>query len=164
MHHTLADGGKGNFYRAFAEVTAAQAQLTPQNAADEIDRLIVTAWQHKLPVYLELPSDIAYLEIDVPEQALQLTMPTSDAERLRACTQAILARLQAAKSPALLLDLDADRFGVREQLAALADALADARGHHEHLQRDLRGNVAALCGDLCGGGQHARGPHDGGAK
>jgi indolepyruvate decarboxylase len=121
MHHTLADGSKGNFYRAFAEVTAAQAQLTPQNASSEIDRLIVTAWQRKLPVYLELPSDIAYLEIDVPEQNLQVTMPTSDAERLHACTQAILSRLQAAKAPALLLDLDADRFGVREQLAALAD-------------------------------------------
>jgi indolepyruvate decarboxylase len=121
MHHTLADGGRGNFYRAFTEATAAQGQLTPQNAAAEIDRLILTAWQRKLPVYLELPSDIAYLAIDVPEQALQLTLPTSDAERLHACTQAILARLQAAQTPALLLDLDADRFGVRQQLAALAD-------------------------------------------
>ena len=122
MHHTLADGGRGNFYRAFTEVTAAQAQLTPQNAVGEIDRLILTAWQRKLPVYMELPSDIAYLEIDVPDQTLKLTMPTSDKERLRACTQAILARLQAAKAPALLLDLDADRFGVCEQLAALAVA------------------------------------------
>jgi indolepyruvate decarboxylase len=122
MHHTLADGGRGNFYRAFTEVTAAQAHLTPQNAAGEIDRLILTAWQRKLPVYMELPSDIAYLEIDVPESTLQLTMPTSDPERLRACTQAILARLQAAKSPALLLDLDAARFGVGAQLATLADA------------------------------------------
>jgi indolepyruvate decarboxylase len=121
MHHTLADGGRGNFYRAFTEVTAAQAQLTPQNAADEIDRLILTAWQHKLPVYLELPSDVAYLEIEVPEQTLQLTMPTSDAERLHTCMQAIMSRLQAAKAPALLLDLDADRFGVREQIAALAE-------------------------------------------
>ena len=32
MHHTLADGGRGNFYRAFTEVTTAQAHLTPQNA------------------------------------------------------------------------------------------------------------------------------------
>jgi indolepyruvate decarboxylase len=122
MHHTLADGGRGNFYRAFTEVTAAQAQLTPQNAANEIDRLILTAWQRKLPVYLELPSDIAYLEIDVPGQSLQLSMPASDKEHLHACTQAILARLQAAKASALLLDLDADRFGVKQQLAALAGA------------------------------------------
>jgi indolepyruvate decarboxylase len=122
MHHTLADGSKDNFYRAFVEVTAAQAQLTPQNASGEIDRLIVTAWQRKLPVYLELPADIAYLEIDVPEQSLQVSMPTSDAERLHTCTQTILSRLQTANAPALLLDLDADRFGVREQLTALADA------------------------------------------
>ncbi len=121
MHHTLADGGRGNFYRALSEVTAAQAQLSPQDAAEEIDRLILTAWRRKLPVYLELPSDIAYLEIDVPEQAFHLTTTTSDAERLASCTQAILARLQAAKAPALLLDLDADRFGVLDQLAALAD-------------------------------------------
>jgi hypothetical protein len=33
----------------------------------EIDRLILTAWRRKLPVYLELPCDISYLEIEVPE-------------------------------------------------------------------------------------------------
>jgi len=121
MHHTLADGGRGNFYRALAEVTAAQAQLTPQNAAEEIDRLILTAWRRKLPVYLEVPSDLAYLEIDVPEQALHRSTTTSDAERLASCTQAILARLHAATAPTLLLDLDADRFGVRDQIAALAE-------------------------------------------
>jgi hypothetical protein len=32
----------------------------------EIDRLILTAWRRKLPVYLE-PCDISYLEIEVPE-------------------------------------------------------------------------------------------------
>jgi indolepyruvate decarboxylase len=39
MHHTLADGGRGNFYRVFAEVTAAQAELSPENAVVEVDRL-----------------------------------------------------------------------------------------------------------------------------
>ena len=33
----------------------------------EIDRLILTAWRRKLPVDLELPCDISYLEIEVPE-------------------------------------------------------------------------------------------------
>src|SRR5215470_14777886 len=69
MHHTLADPEKGNFCRMFAEVTAAQARLSPENAVTEIDRLIVTAWRQKLPVYMELPSDISYLEIEVPQQA-----------------------------------------------------------------------------------------------
>jgi indolepyruvate decarboxylase len=98
MHHTLADGGLGNFYRAFSEVTAAQAELSPENAVLEIDRLILTAWRRKLPVYLELPSDISYIEIDVPEEPLQLTAAGSNQERLQSAAEAILARLEAAKS------------------------------------------------------------------
>jgi indolepyruvate decarboxylase len=123
MHHTLADGGAGNFYRAFSEVTAAQAELSPENAVLEIDRLILTAWRRKLPVYLELPSDISYIEIDVPEEPLQLTEGGSNPERLQSAAKAILARLDAAKSPAFLLDLDADRFGVLGQVERLAKKL-----------------------------------------
>jgi TPP-dependent 2-oxoacid decarboxylase len=123
MHHTLADGGRGNFYRMFAEVTAAQAELSPENAVVEVDRLILTAWRRKLPVYLELPSDIAYIEIDTPDEPLRLTPTPSSRERLEACAKAILARLNSAKSPALLLDLDADRFGVSRQVNRLAENL-----------------------------------------
>ena len=123
MHHTLADGGRGNFYRAFSEVTAAQAELSPENAVLEIDRLILTAWRRKLPVYLELPSDISYIEIDVPEEPLQLTALASNQERLQSAAKAILARLKAAKSPAFLLDLDADRFGVLGHIERLAKKL-----------------------------------------
>jgi indolepyruvate decarboxylase len=121
MHHTLADREKGNFCRAFAEVTAAQAQLTPETAAVEIDRLLLTAWRRKLPVYMELPSDISYLEIEVPKAKLVLEMTPSDKERLQSCAEAILARLTAATSPAFLLDLDADRFHVSQQIAQLAE-------------------------------------------
>jgi indolepyruvate decarboxylase len=123
MHHTLADGGRGNFYRVFAEVTAAQTELSPENAVVEVDRMILTAWRRKLPVYLELPSDIAYIEIDTPDEPLQLTPATSNRERLEACANVILTRLRAAKSPAFLLDLDADRFGVSRQVNRLAEKL-----------------------------------------
>jgi indolepyruvate decarboxylase len=121
MHHTLADRGKGDLCRIFAEVTAAQAQLTPENAAAEIDRIILTAWRRKLPVYLELPSDISYLEIEVPERPLKLEMIPSDPENLKTCTEMILEKLNVAKSPAFLLDIDAIRFGVSAQIMALAE-------------------------------------------
>src|SRR5262245_53240987 len=121
MHHTLADRDKGNFCRMFTEVTVAQAQLTPDNAVAEIDRLILTAWRRKLPVYLELPSDISYLEIEVSDGPLQLDMMPSERKNLNACTALILERLRAAKSPAFLLDLDAIRFGVSSQITELAE-------------------------------------------
>jgi indolepyruvate decarboxylase len=121
MHHTLADRDKGNFCRMFAEVTEAQAQLTPDSAAAEIDRVILTAWRRKRPVYLELPSDISYLELEVPERPLELEMIPSQPERLEACAKMILERLSAARSPAFLLDLDAIRFGVSPEVMELAE-------------------------------------------
>jgi indolepyruvate decarboxylase len=92
MHHTMADGSWDHFLDAYAHVTAAHARLTPCNAATEIDRLILTAWREKLPVYMELPSDIAYLEIEVPTSPLVLAHAPSDAERLRSCIAAIAER------------------------------------------------------------------------
>src|SRR5262249_17418142 len=121
MHHTLADREKGNFCRMFAEVTAAQGRLTPENAVAEIDRLILIAWRQKLPVYLELPSDISYLQIDTPVRPIALEMTPSDRHNLKACTEMILERLKAAKAPAFLLDLDAIRFGISGQIMALAE-------------------------------------------
>lgn len=121
MHHTVADLEKGDLCRMFSEVTAAQTRLTPENAAAEIDRIILTAWRQKRPVYMELPSDISYLVIDVPESPLRLEMIPSDRENLRACSEMIVERLHSAKSPALLLDIDAMRFGISEQIVELAE-------------------------------------------
>jgi indolepyruvate decarboxylase len=123
MHHTMADGTWDRFLGAYAQVTAAQARLTPHNAVTEIDRLILTAWRDKLPVYLELPSDIAYLNIEVPPAPLVLAQPPSDPERLRSCTAAIAGQLSNATSPAILVDLDADRFGVAAEVMELAEKM-----------------------------------------
>ena len=121
MHHTMADGTWDRFITAYAQVTAAQARITPDNAVTEIDRLIRTAWQRKLPVYMELPSDIAYLDIEVPTDPLVLAQPPSDQERLRSCAAAIAERLSQAKSPAILVDLDADRYGAAGEIMRLAE-------------------------------------------
>jgi indolepyruvate decarboxylase len=121
MHHTLADREKGNFCRMFAEVTETQARITPENAVAEVDRVILTAWRQKRPVYLELPSDISYLEIEVPEHPIKLEMLPSDQENLKICREMILSKLSAAKSPAFLLDIDAIRFGVSARIMELAE-------------------------------------------
>jgi TPP-dependent 2-oxoacid decarboxylase len=121
MHHTLIDREKGNLLRMFAEITEVQARLTPENAVAEIDRLILTAWRRKLPVYMELPSDIPYIEVEVPDSPLKLEMIPSERETLKACTEMILQRLNAAKAPAFLLDIDAMRFGVSKKIMELAE-------------------------------------------
>jgi len=123
MHHTMADGTWDRFLTAYAQVTAAAVRLTPDNAATEIDRLIRTAWHDKLPVYMELPSDIAYLEIEVPADPLVLAEPRSDPERVRSCADAIADRLSKAKSPAVLVDLDAARYGAAGEVMGLAEKM-----------------------------------------
>ena len=123
MHHTMADGTWDRFLGAYAQVTAAVARLTPDNAVTEIDRLIRTAWHDKLPVYMELPSDIGYLDIEVPAAPLALAEPPSDPERLASCAAAIAGRLSQARSPAILADLDADRFGAAGQIMELAEKM-----------------------------------------
>jgi indolepyruvate decarboxylase len=123
MHHTMGDGTWDRFLGAYAQVTAAQARLTPSNAVTEIDRLILTCWRDKLPVYMELPSDIAYLDTEVPEAPLVLAQPASDPERLASCATAIAHQLSAAASPAILVDQDADRYGVAAELTELAGKL-----------------------------------------
>jgi len=123
MHHTMADGTWDRFLGAYAQVTVGHARLTPYNAVTEIDRLILTAWREKLPVYLELPSDIAYLEVEVPEDALVLSQPASDPERLRSCAAAIAAQLSAARSPAILVDQDAGRYGAAAEIVGLASKM-----------------------------------------
>jgi indolepyruvate decarboxylase len=120
MHHTTADGTWDRFLGAFAHVTAAQARLTPHNAVTEIDRLILTAWREKLPVYMELPSDIAYLDIEVPAAPLRLEEPPSDPERLQSCAAAIASHLSDARSPAILVDEDVDRYGAAAEVMQLA--------------------------------------------
>src|SRR5580658_134862 len=123
MHHTMADGTWDRFITAYAQVTTAQARITPDNAVTEIDRLIRAAWRDKLPVYMELPSDIGYLDIEVPTAPLVLEEAPSDAERLRSCAAAIAGRLSQAKSPAILVDQDADRYGVAGDLMRLAEKM-----------------------------------------
>ena len=57
----------------------------------------------------------------MPDSPLKLEMIPSEQESLKACTEMILERLKAATSPAFLLDLDAIRFGVSDQIMNLAE-------------------------------------------
>src|SRR5215475_2766618 len=123
MHHSTGDGTWDRFLGAFAQVTVAQARLTPHNAVTEIDRLILTAWREKLPVYMELPSDIASLDIEVPTARIALAQPPSDPERLRSCTAAIASYLSNAASPAILVDQDIDRYGAAAEVTELAEKM-----------------------------------------
>jgi indolepyruvate decarboxylase len=122
LHHTLADGEFDNTMRCFREFTAAQARLTPASAASEIDRVLRAALREKRPVYLQVPSDISHLTIEVPSEPLSVEAEASDPERLGAAVARVGALLASARHPALLVDMDAERFALAQPLAAIVDA------------------------------------------
>jgi len=121
VHHSLAEGNFDNVRNCLKEFTVAYARLTPSNAVEELDRTLLSCWREKLPVYIQVPSNISYLLVDVPDERLSLALPASDPERLESAARHIGRLLAGARHPALLVDMDVDRSAIRAGLAALVD-------------------------------------------
>ncbi len=64
--HTLPGAGFDHFAKMAAEVTAAQADLRPDTAPAEIDRVLSTALCSSRPVYLAVPADVAGAPVPTP--------------------------------------------------------------------------------------------------
>lgn len=123
LHHTLGDGDYTHFLRIAREVTVAQAVLTSENAAAEIDRLLVTALREHRPVYLFMPTDVAEAQIQPPVGKLAW-QPGSLQSSLDAFSAAAEALLAEAESVSLLADFLADRAGARQALQELVKETA----------------------------------------
>ena len=108
-------------FEMFRQVTCDQALLDdPATAGERIGRVLASARRCSRPVYLELPRDT----VDAPcAPVWSASAPPVDREALAACAEEILARLAAAKSPVLMVDVEVRRFGLEEQVAALARRL-----------------------------------------
>lgn len=120
VHHSLAEGNFDNISNCLKQFTGDSVRLTPMNVVDTLDRVLTSCWRDKLPVHIQVPSNISYLEIDVPEDRLTLTMPPSDSERLASAVAEITRLIERAAYPLLLIDADADRCGLAEALYAIA--------------------------------------------
>ncbi|ABE35826.1 hypothetical protein DR64_5459 [Paraburkholderia xenovorans LB400] len=121
VHHTLVNGDYDNIGRCMSEFTVAQTRITPANAAFEIDRVLRSCWLERRPVHLQLPSDVTHVVVEVPEAPLMLADPSSDPHQLREATRRIVEALASARFPAIVVDADADRFGVTELVQKLAE-------------------------------------------
>ena len=122
LHHTAGDGNYGNMMTCGREFSAAQSRITPQNAVSEIDRCLRTCILQKRPVYIQVPSDLAYARIETPAAAIR-TECRSDAGMLREFSDAALQRIQAATSIAILADADVARLGRSATVVQLAEKL-----------------------------------------
>ena len=107
--------------RIFAEITCDQAVLTdPRTAPAEIARVLRSARERSLPVYLELPRDLVGA---AAEPVVPLPSRPAAPEALAECADEILARLAGAERPVLLVDVELRRFGAERAAATLARRL-----------------------------------------
>lgn len=117
LHHQVR--GSGTQMRIFEEITCARAVLDdPETAPGEIARVLRACRRHSRPVYIELPRDMAHAPCrPVPK----LRSHAGNKSVARACAQAIAQRINGAKHPVILADIEVRRFGLEEAVAALAE-------------------------------------------
>lgn len=158
VHHSLGDGDFRHFIRMAAEVSAATAQLTADNATAEIDRVIEHALRARRPGYLSLAVDVAAIEVQPPVQPLNPHQSSSPDAR-RAFREAAERLLAPAERVSLLADFLALRWQQQSALAALREqsaipcaSLLMGKGVLDEQQPGYVGTYAgeASAGQVCG--------------
>ena len=122
LHHNLPGRDYGHFARMAAEVTAAQADLRPDTAPEEIDRVLGTALRTSRPVYLTIPADVAGIPVLAPAGRLPRAAGDADPAVVAAFTGRARRMLAAAASASLLVGHLAARQRVTAQVRDLAIA------------------------------------------
>jgi TPP-dependent 2-oxoacid decarboxylase len=122
LHHNLPGRDYGHFARMAAEVTAAQADLRPDTAPEEIDRVLSTALLTSRPVYLTIPADVAGIPVLAPVGRLPRAAGDADPAVVAAFTGRARRMLAAAASASLLVGHLAARHRVTAQVRDLAIA------------------------------------------
>ena len=124
-HHTLGDGVYGNFESLSAAACCVSAVLTPDNAIDELERVIREALRQSAPAYIVIPMDYARMSVvGAPVTGAPLASikrQSSAAIELDGALNAVLARLKAAKNPVVLPSALVARYGLREKLKTFLD-------------------------------------------
>ena len=123
VHHSLAHGADYQvFMRMHKDITAAQTELSAENAASEIERCIEACIRTSSPVYINLPEDVALEQVTGPGAGKLATMGTSDEESLAQAVRLISDWANVAARPVILADMGVMRARAHDELRALVEA------------------------------------------
>ena len=122
VHHTLGTGDFNVFMQMFSKVTAAQALITPENAVKEIDRVLEICFIKKRPVYIGLPSDVTYQQIEFNDHTLNLSYPKSNEGTVKEAVDRTVNILKKSTEPVFLADICAVRHPMKQHILKLIEA------------------------------------------
>lgn len=110
--------------RVFREITeSAEALDDPGTAAQKIDAVLDAVLRRRRPGYLEIPRDLVQAEMAVPDRApvRESSRRAVDPGALQEAVHEIVARLEAARNPALYVGVGVRRFGLTAQVLRIAE-------------------------------------------
>ncbi|PNK60729.1 alpha-keto acid decarboxylase family protein [Psychrobacter sp. FDAARGOS_221] len=119
VHHSLGDGVFNHFIKMVEPVTVARAEITPENAASEIDRVIRLVLKKQRPGYLLLSPDVAKQPIYPATTQLRDTDEDITSNKALADFKQALTEYIEGKETTLIADLMVHRLGLQSQLKAL---------------------------------------------
>lgn len=120
MHHSFGDGDYDNFMECFRQICVDCAQLTPDNADLEITRILSACDRYKRPVYVQLPSDVSHISIEVDSVEMKLDR-VSNPERLESAIAKAMTGWKKARKPAILAGIDVKRLELEAPLQEFAE-------------------------------------------
>lgn len=115
-HHNFYNPDYYVFERVYKNVVQTTAYLTKENAKDEINRIIDTMVNEKLPVYIAIPIDICDYEIDDGGFEI-IKREKSDEKNLENAYLKIENLLKNSKKPLICTDYLVKRFNLREKVS-----------------------------------------------
>ncbi|MFM7818238.1 MAG: alpha-keto acid decarboxylase family protein [Verrucomicrobiota bacterium] len=127
-HHSLGDGSPDPFVAVSASAAGVSVQLTPDNAVQEMDRVIREAFRLSQPAYILIPEDLALMPVrglpSARTRSMGRPVPSSDPRELQGAVESILTRLKAARKVVVLPSFHLARYGA---LGDLRDLLGRSR-------------------------------------
>jgi indolepyruvate decarboxylase len=120
LHHCVKNfNTQHDVYEQVTE--SAKIVDNPLTAQDDIDTVFDTTLATSRPGYIELCRDMVNIEIGVKEKPTTVLAISSEA--LKEAVEDILGRLRKASQPVLLVGVEIRRFGLKDDIIELADAL-----------------------------------------
>ncbi len=110
-------------WRVYNEVVEFGAILDdPRTAAIQIKKAINIALKFMRPVYLEVPRDMVFSEIDVPSDFEEVELKV-DHGAVEEAAGEIVGRLTSSRNPVLIVGVEVHRFRLQKEVLQLAERL-----------------------------------------
>lgn len=121
MHHTLGDGFFQHFSMMSQNITCTTARLTPENALQDIDRVLTDVLYYKRPGYILVPSDVSLVQCLKPAAPLIRRKAELSDISLKAFRTSVEEMLKKSKNPAALVGYLCDRYECHDIAQKLMD-------------------------------------------